>query len=349
MRVSDYVAAWLAARGVTHVFELAGGMIACLLDSLHRTTPIGIVSMHHEQAAGFAAEGYARISGRPGIAMATSGPGATNLLTAIGSCYFDSTPSLFITGQVNRGERKGERSIRQLGFQETDIVAMARPVTKAAWLADDPDGIPALLDRAFALATSGRPGPVLIDIPMDVQRALLADPVQPSSPPEAAASGAAEVVFATLLGAALGKARAPLILAGGGLNTGRALGAFRTLVDHLRIPVVHSLMAVDALPADHPQRVGLIGSYGNRWANTALGESDLLLVLGSRLDVRQTGADTESFKRGRQIFQVDCDAGEINNRVKGCVPLVGDLDPALRALAALLPPAACDAWRASRT
>src|ERR1039458_1551728 len=130
MKAADYIALYLERRRVTHIFELIGGMITFLLDSLHQRTSIKIVSMHHEQGAGFAAEGYGRMTGMPGVAMATSGPGATNLLTAIGSCYYDSTPVVFITGQVNRHEQKGTRAIRQLGFQETDIVAIARPVTK---------------------------------------------------------------------------------------------------------------------------------------------------------------------------------------------------------------------------
>ena len=127
--------------------------------------------MHHEQAAAFAAEGYARITGLPGVALATSGPGATNLLTGIGSCFFDSTPAIFITGQVNRHELKGDREIRQLGFQETDIVSMAKPITKACFQIIDSKEIQAIFEKAFKIAIEGRPGPVLIDIPMDVQRA----------------------------------------------------------------------------------------------------------------------------------------------------------------------------------
>ena len=126
--------------------------------------------MHHEQAAAFAAEAFGRMTGVPGVAMATSGPGATNLLTGIGSCYFDSTPAVFITGQVNRDEQKGDRAIRQLGFQETDIVAMAAPITKAAWQVHDAGGAAAALRRSFETGARGRPGPVLLDIPMDVQR-----------------------------------------------------------------------------------------------------------------------------------------------------------------------------------
>ena len=144
-------------------------MITRLVDAIHQQGQIELISVHHEQAAAFAADAMGRLTGIPGVAMGTSGPGATNLLTGIGSCYFDSVPAVFITGQVNRNEQKGNRPIRQLGFQETDIVAMAKPITKAAWQINDPDQVPHFLQQAFQLATSGRPGPVLLDIPMDVQ------------------------------------------------------------------------------------------------------------------------------------------------------------------------------------
>jgi acetolactate synthase-1/2/3 large subunit len=173
MKASDYIAQYIEQKGVDTVFELSGGMITHLLDSFSQKTKVNIVSMHHEQAAAFAADGYARVKGLPGIAMATSGPGATNLLTGIGSCYFDSVPAIFITGQVNRHEQKGTRAIRQLGFQETDIVSMAKPITKAAYLINNPEDIPSILEEAFNTAMEGRPGPVLLDIPMDVQRAQI--------------------------------------------------------------------------------------------------------------------------------------------------------------------------------
>ena len=146
MKVSDYIAKFLEKKGIKSIFELSGGMITHILDSLNQKTEINIITMHHEQGAAFAAEGYARISGLPGIALATSGPGATNLLTGIGSCYFDSTPAIFITGQVNRHELKGDRDIRQLGFQETDIVTMAEPITKACFHISDPNTIPEILE-----------------------------------------------------------------------------------------------------------------------------------------------------------------------------------------------------------
>ncbi len=169
MKASDFVALYLEARGVTHVFELVGGMITHLLDSISERSNISIVSCHHEQAAAFAAEGYARIRGNPGVALAMSGPGATNLLTAIGSCFFDSIPTLFITGQVNTHELKGERGIRQLGFQETDIVSMASPICKLAVQVQSAADLPAKLYFAFKLAFEGRQGPCLVDIPMNVQ------------------------------------------------------------------------------------------------------------------------------------------------------------------------------------
>jgi acetolactate synthase-1/2/3 large subunit len=173
---ADYIADELRRRGVSHVFEVAGGMIAHLIDAIHRSGDIRLVTVHHEQAAGLAAEGWARVSGIPGVAMATSGPGATNLLTAIGSCYFDSTPAVFITGQVNRAERKRGRGVRQLGFQETDIVSVASPLTKACHEIERSEDLVPMVQEAFRVAAAGRPGPVLLDIPMDVQRAELGQP-----------------------------------------------------------------------------------------------------------------------------------------------------------------------------
>lgn len=332
MKATDYITEFLYQQGVRQVFELIGGMITHLVDSLGRDGRIRIVSVHHEQAAAFAAEAAGRITGIPGVALATSGPGATNLLTGIGSCYFDSTPTVFITGQVNRTELKGARPIRQLGFQETDIVAMAGPITKGAWQVEAPEQLPALLRAAFKLAMTGRPGPVLLDIPMDVQRAEISSQAfSKVTAIPAALDGASQQAIGDLLDD-LQRAQRPLVLAGGGIRTARALEPFRTFIARSRLPVVNSLMGVDVLPAEHPQRVGMIGSYGNRWANLAIGQSDLLLVLGSRLDIRQTGSDTDFFRANRRIYHIDCDAGEINNRVQDCRAIVADLKPSLAAL-----------------
>lgn len=334
MKASDYIADFLDAQGVPHVFEVVGGMIADLIDSLHTRGRTRLVSMHHEQSTAFAADAVGRMTGVPGVAMATSGPGATNLLTGIGSCFFDSTPAVFITGQVNLHEQKGSRAIRQLGFQETDIVAVAGPLTKAAWRITQADEIPERLADAFRTAISGRPGPVLVDLPFDLQRAVLATPPPVRVDPSPSVPWDAEALRPLLRD--LAAARRPLILAGGGLRAARSIEAFRRVVDRLEVPVVTSLLAVDALPYDHRCRVGLIGSYGNRWANTALSEADFLLVLGSRLDIRQTGADTAAFRGERTIYHVDCDPGEVNNRIRGCHSLVADLGAFFAGLEPLL-------------
>jgi len=322
VKASDFIASFLQKKGVESVFELSGGMITHILDSLNQTTHIKIITMHHEQAAAFAAEGYARITGIPGVALATSGPGATNLLTGIGSCFFDSTPAIFITGQVNRHEQKGDRNIRQLGFQETDIVAMAKPITKASYLVNNPNELEAIFEDAFRIACEGRPGPVLIDIPMDVQRAQITPkniPAKIENEPNLSAD-----LFIRLIND-IKQAQRPLILAGRGIKAGGSQVAFDHFVVQTQIPVITTLLGLDTIAFDNPLRVGFIGSYGNRWANICFGECDLLIVLGSRLDIRQTGADV-NFIANRKIYHVDCDEGEINNRVKGCVPVLANLN-----------------------
>lgn len=323
MIVSDFVASFLAERGVTHAFEVSGGMITHLLDAIHRAGKTQLVSVHHEQAAAFAAEGHARMTGIPGVALATSGPGATNLLTGIASCYFDSVPAVFITGQVNRHERKGDREIRQLGFQETDIVAMAKPITKLSWTVEEATDVPAALDLAFRVALDGRPGPVLLDLPMDIQRMNVSSASIATMCLDAKTDTDHE--FVTEFLAALTEAKRPILLAGGGIRSARCIDAFRAATRVLGIPIVTSLMGVDAVSFDDQLRVGMIGSYGNRWANLAIGNSDLVLVVGSRLDVRQTGADVAGFKEGRVIFHVDVTPAEMNNRVTGCRTTVADL------------------------
>jgi acetolactate synthase I/II/III large subunit len=317
MKASDFIALFLEKKGIKSVFELSGGMITHLLDSLSQKTKINIITMHHEQAASFAADAYGRVTGLPGIALATSGPGATNLLTGIGNAYFDSVPCIFITGQVNRHEQKKNRDIRQLGFQETDIVTMAGPITKACFLINEPENISKIFEDAFKIAMAGRPGPVLIDIPMDVQRTDIKESLFITK----------EKDFLTVsendleeLSTAIKSSQKPLILVGRGIRAGGCKNAFDSFLKETQIPVITTLLGFDVVSNDEPLRVGFIGSYGNRWANIAFGDSDLIIVLGSRLDIRQTGADTK-FIENRKIFHVDCEKGEINNRVKGCVAI----------------------------
>ncbi len=329
MKVSDYIDLFLQKKGVEIVFEMSGGMITHLLDSIYKGGKIKIISMHHEQAAAFAADAVGRITKIPGVAMATSGPGATNLITGIGSAYFDSSPTVFITGQVNRSEIKKDDTIRQLGFQETDIVSIIKPITKKAWQIKNIDEIPEILEKAFNVASSGRPGPVLIDIPMDIQRSDISENPSKNKNQEKNEIMSIDAFQTNELLEKLKKAKRPLVLAGGGINASGTTEIFREFIKAVKIPVVTSLMGLDTISYSNPFRVGFIGSYGNRWANLALAKSDLLLVLGSRLDVRQTGSQTDQFKQDKTIYHVDCEKGEINNRIKNCVEINLELSPFL--------------------
>jgi acetolactate synthase I/II/III large subunit len=325
MNVAEYIANELNRRGIERVFEVTGGMITFLLDALYRDGRVQIVSLRHEQAAAMAADVYGRLTGKPGVAMATSGPGAINLLTGIAGAYFDSSPAVFITGQVNREEQRGPRAIRQQGFQETDIVSMAHAVTKGAWTVEDAASLPAMLDEAFRLAVEGRPGPVLLDIPMDVQRQEVGGSSCMSAHCAVKHEGArlSQSLVRDVL-SALADARRPLILVGGGLRAAGAVERFRFWSSRIGVPVAYSLMGVDVLPSDSPNRVGLVGTNGNRWANKAMVEADTILVLGSRLDVRQTGSSIAGFTNQR-IIHIDCVEAQINNRLTNCTPILADI------------------------
>ena len=331
MTNAEYLAQFLEERDVTHVFHLIGGMTTPMADAIARRGKTRLVTMHHEQAAAFAAEGWARMRGTPGAAMATSGPGATNLITGIASCYFDSVPCVFITGQVNRDEQKGERHIRQGGFQETDICEVVRPITLYAHSAKVGREIPENLQVAFIAATEYRRGPALLDLPMDLQREEVTGGWKKIVGYHTGHNPEMRSAFIKRMVEAHAYSRRTLILAGGGVRSAGAVKEFEEFAIHLQVPVVHSLMGTDLLPATNGNRVGMIGTYGNRWANLALARADNLIVLGSRLDVRQTGNDVAGFAKGKRIYQVDCDAAEMNNRVKDCETWCEELRPFLEA------------------
>lgn len=313
MKLSDYVVHFLVSNKITHVFEVCGGAITHLLDSLYKRKDIRTVSMHHEQAAAFAAEGYSRSSKKTGVAIATSGPGATNLLTGISSCFFDSVPCLFITGQVNTYEFKFGRPIRQAGFQEADIVSIVKPVVKNAILVTEPDKIRYYLEKSLYIATSGRPGPVLIDIPMNIQRANIDLQSIPSfgKEKESGADTGLNQSVLSKISRLIKLSSRPVVLVGGGTRISGGQDELLKFIKKTGFPVVASLMGVDAFPHDREEFVGMIGTYGNRCANLAVANSDLLLVLGSRLDTRQTGTRHESFARAAKIIRVDIDRREL--------------------------------------
>lgn len=325
MKLSDYVIDFLVSKGVTHVFEMAGGSITHLLDSLYDREDIRTVCMHHEQAASFAAEGYARTSGRPGVAMATSGPGATNLITGIGSCFFDSVPSLFITGQVNTYEFKFDRPVRQVGFQETDIVNIIKPIVKDAVLVTDEKKIRYELERLFDVACCGRPGPVLIDLPMNIQRSDITPEEQEAYDKEHLMAGEISDDIIDEVSTLIEHSQRPVILVGGGVRLSGATEELYRFSEKTGIPVVSSLMGLDAFPHDNELYVGMIGTYGNRYANLTLANSDLVIALGTRLDTRQTGTKPESFARYATIVHVDIDPSELNSKIKADIVINGDV------------------------
>lgn len=329
VKVSDYIASYLAEQAIDKVFGYIGGAVAHLYDSLDKNNSIEIINTLHEQGAGFAAEGYARATGKIGVAIATSGPGATNLITAIGSCFFDSVPTLFITGQVNTYEYKYDTPVRQIGFQETDIVSIIKPITKYAVMVDNVDTIRYELEKACFITQHGRKGPVLIDIPMNIQRGEINLQDQNSffDSDEYKALIQEKILFSfDALISMIQTSKRPMLLIGGGsrLSNGTPQKIQRFL-EKTSCPVVYSLMGKDVIKDSYPYNLGLIGSYGNRYGNLALANADLIIVLGSRLDTRQTGTDIKTFAREAKIVHVDIDKNELNAKITADLSFCGDI------------------------
>jgi len=325
MKVSDYIIEFLVQKNIDKVFSYIGKN-AHLCDSIDKNEAIENVFLLHEQAAGFAAEAYARVSGKTGVATTTSGPGATNLVTAIGSCFFDSVPTLFITGQVNTYECKNSSvcehnaPVRQIGFQETDIVSIVKPITKYAVLIDDLHDLRFELEKAYFLSQEGRKGPVLIDLPLNLTYKDFDPEKEKSFYDSETYNNACEeknitddTIEKTL--ELITNSKRPVILIGGGVRMSDAEFELMTLLNKTSIPIVYSLMGKDLIKTDYKYNLGFIGSYGNRYANLTLANADLLIILGSRLDARQTGRSITTFAREAKIIQVDLDRHELGRRM----------------------------------
>lgn len=312
--VAEQIANFIASKNVPAVFQLSGGMIAFISDAIARLGQTKLINLKHEQSAGFAGEGITRISGIPSIVLATSGPGATNLVTPIASCFFDSTPVIFVTGQVNTNEIRKNKEQRQNGFQELEIVEVVRSIVKFSVRVESPEEVLTVFEKAWRISQDGRPGPVLIDIPIDLQQKLIFPISQPGNDVGLAHSEKINVALAEL-SQLISESRFPLILIGGGVRSANCSDLVQKFIEQSRIPAVYSLMGKDALPNDHELNFGFIGSYGNRASNQSLMQSDLLIVLGSRLDVRQTGSSIVDFTSGRRIYRVDIDDHELEGRL----------------------------------
>lgn len=328
----------LEAEGVRTLFGYPGGTIMPFYDALVDSS-LKHILVRHEQGAALAANGFARASGQVGVCVATSGPGASNLVTGIADAMLDSVPMVCITGQV------GTPLLGTDAFQELDVFGLTMPIVKHSWLVRSVDDLPRVVADAFRIAREGRPGPVLIDLPKDVQLADASHlpahvPSSVEPPPAPAEAAIAEAI------AALAAAEKPVVYAGGGIALGDAVQDLRDFVEASAIPTVMTLRGLGALPASHPQSLGMLGMHGTRAANMAVQESDLLLVLGARFDDRATGKLAE-FAPFARVVHIDADAYEISKLRSADVAVPGNVGHAIRALRAAFPSpkAHQEAWR----
>jgi len=312
MKLSDVVAAFVAAQGIKHVFAISGGASLHLIHSIAETPGTSYICPQHEQAGAMAADGYARVSEGLGCAVATSGPGATNLITGICCSYYDSVPVLYLTGQVATFRSRGDTGVRQIGFQETEMVDICRTITKYAVLVKDPYRIRYELQKAVSIARAGRPGPVLVDIPDDLQRTDIDVNRLSEYEPEAdiGVPALSDAVLDECL-AAVRAAKRPVLVYGWGVHLARAEAEARELARLLGTPVAMTWAALDLLPYTDRLAIGGFGTHGVRFANFAVQNADLVLSVGSRLDTKATGTPPSTFAREARIIMVDIDPAEI--------------------------------------
>ena len=308
----------LHAEKVEVLFGFPGGVVIPLFDALYGEKEIRLVLTRHEQGAVHAADGYARSTGRPGVCLVTSGPGATNTVTGLATANFDSIPLVVITGQVSR------KMIGNDAFQEADIVGISRSVTKHNYLVTERKDLGRIMREAFYIATSGRPGPVLVDIPKDVLLEFSEEPL-----PETVSIRGYNPVLkghpmqirkAALI---LSKAKKPLFYVGGGMNLSGAAEAFRKTVEKVNVPTIASLMGISVLPSEHPRFLGMLGMHGTYAANMAVQNCDLLFAIGTRFDDRATG-EIAKFAPNATVVHIDIDPASISRNVAVEIPIVGD-------------------------
>ncbi len=312
MKLSDYVALFLAQQDVKYVFAITGGAAVHLIDSIAKTPGISYICPQHEQAGAMAADAYARVTENLGVAISTSGPGATNMITGICCSYYDSVPTLYITGQVASFRLKQDMGIRQNGFQETDIVDMVKPITKYAVQVSDAANIRYELEKAVYIAKNGRPGPVLVDICDDIQRSEIEpDRIRKFIPKPTAPK---DTIFFDSIAECirlLNESERPLLIFGWGVHLSHARKEATQLADFLNIPVTMTWGLMDLLPGTYPKLVTSFGTHGTRYGNFAVQNSDLILVIGSRLDTHLTGTPFSTFARNAKKIIVDIDSNEL--------------------------------------
>ncbi|MBI2914811.1 MAG: biosynthetic-type acetolactate synthase large subunit [Firmicutes bacterium] len=328
----------LRREGVEVIFGYPGGSVLPIYDVLYHRKDIFHVLVRHEQGAAHSADGYARATGKAGVCMATSGPGATNLVTGIANAHMDSIPVVAITGQVP------VPMIGKDSFQEANITGITVPITKHNYLVQDPASLPGVVREAFHIATTGRPGPVLIDIPKDVASAMIdyvpADDVDLPGYKPTYTGHTRQIREAAR---AIQEAKRPVLYIGGGVMTAGAQMEVLELAERCSLPVTMTLMGLGGFPGDHPLSLGMPGMHGTAYANLAMTECDLLVGVGARFDDRVTGKLSE-FAKGAKVIHIDIDPAEIGKNVRVDIPIVGDAKLVLKELLGCVKPAREEAW-----
>ncbi len=318
MDLSDYTLKFLLEKKVKNVFLITGGAISFMVDAFSRNKKIRYTSVGHEQSAAMMADAYSRLGPNFSCTMVTSGPGATNLLTGIACSYFDSIPSLHISGQVNTYEQqdghKSTKNVRQVGFQETDIEKISKPITKYSYKLKKVSEIRYVLEKAYHIATTGRPGPVLIDIPMNFQKAKINPKKLKPYKPKIKKNKINYKQLILKIEKYLEKSKKPVLILGGGIKYGKAEVDLLNFLKGFQIPIVTTWSGVDLIDHNNSKYIGNIGVYGSRAANFTVQNSDLIFSLGSRLDTRITGGVPKSFARHAKKIVVDVDKYELEKK-----------------------------------
>jgi len=319
MTVSEYILKFLISKNVKDVFLMTGGAISFTVDAFTKNKNIKYTCVAHEQSAAMMADAYSRCDKGFGATMVTSGPGAQNLITGIACSWFDSVPVIHISGQVNKFElsssNKTTKKVRQIGFQETDIVSMVKPITKFAYQLKNSNEIKYILQKAFYIANEGRPGPVLIDIPMNFQKEKIdLNKLRTFKKPKIKNNDIKIKNDVYKIQKLLIKSKRPVLILGGGLRMSRAVNELEKFLKKINLPIVTTWSGLDVIDFNHNNYVGCIGVYGSRAANFAVQNADLVLNFGSRLDTRVTGGKPETFARAAKIVSVDIDKYELNKK-----------------------------------
>lgn len=336
MKVTDYIVEFLIEKGITQAFGYPGGSAANLIDSFYKyKDKISAHVVYHEQAAAFAACGYAQTCEKPGVAYTIGGPGATNLITGIGHAFFDSIPLICLTGNVNTYESSKNMKVRQRAFQECEIVSVVKPLTKYSAYVEKADDIRYHLEKAYHMAMEGRRGPVLLDLPMDVTRAYVDTDNLKGYKPEICDQKNQIRKFEEKLQTLLKNSKYPCLIFGNGIKRRELQSLAKKAVEHLNIPYVTSMISFDVL-GDHPLFFGFLGASGKRYANFIAAKSDLIISVGSRLDIRQVGINRRNFAPNADIIRVDIDEGELEYKLhEDEYGFCMDAEDALRIMASL--------------